>query len=273
MSELPPDTQELLPGMPEPVILPRFAADRKRAFGSVPTLLGKEIDVPPFHRLNELALQRTEPAALRKGLYGAKDNNAVNGLALNTQQYEVIIRSPRAFNAAIRNKTLAANMSTNELRKREKELRSVSGSLANKEHRHEGVLAGLDAERQTLTKLSEWQKVPGYWRTREADLRILAASAWQGSFMNILSVLRDQYELTPEEHIDMANALAYKLTRAPQNDRMAHWGGLLGVSLEYNKSVMALFSASWHRIVSDKAVLEKKLDEFYEQSGLQSPEK
>jgi hypothetical protein len=259
--------------MPEPEQAPRFVAEQKRAFGSVPTLLGKEIDVPPFHRLSELALQRTEPETLRRGLYGAEGNNAVNGLVLNTKQYEVIIRSPRAFNAAVRNKTLAANMSTNDLRKREKELRSVRGSLENKSQRHEGVLTGLDGERQTLAKLSEWQRVPGFWRTREADLRILATSAWQGSFMNIIGVLRDQYELTPEEYIDMTNALAYKLTRGPQSERMAHWGGMLGVSLEYNKSVTALFSTSLHRIASDTAQLEKKLDEFYQQSGLQHPEK
>ena len=260
-----------LEGIDVQTVLPRFDASQRRAFGSVPSLLGKEIDVPAFHRLSEVALRRIEPENLQAGLYGAEGNNAVNGLALTTRQYEVIIRNHRAFNAAIRNKTLAANMSTNELRKREKELRSVHGSLVNKEQRHEGVLDGLGQERQTLTKLADWQRTPGYWRTREAELRMLATSAWEGSFLNILKVLQDQHELPPEDYIDMTQALAYRLTKGPQNERMAHWGGMLGVSLKYNKSVTALFSTSAHKIISDKAQLEKKLNEFYEQSGLLRP--
>lgn len=252
-------------------VLPRFDASQRRAFGSVPGLLGKNIDVPPLHRLNGLALQRVRPEVMRQGLYGVSGNNSVNGLALNTGQCEAIVRNHKSFSAAIRNKTLAANTTSNDVRTREAELRSVAAALDSKRARHEAVLAGLENERSTLAKLAEWQKTPGYWRTREAELRVLATSAWEGSFTNMLKVVRDQHELTPEEHIDMANALAFRLTKGPQAERMRSWGGMLGLALDYNKSVGALFSTSMHHVTSNHEKLETKLDEFYEQHSIFPP--
>ena len=272
--DFPGTAEDALPleGIEVSTVLPRFDPNQRRAFGSVPGLLGKNIDVPPFHRLDELALRRIEPTTLRRGLYGVQGNNAVKGLALNTQQYEVIVRNHKSFSAAIRNKTLAAQATANDIRAREAELRSVAAALDNKAKRHETVLAGLSAERETLAKLADWQKTPGYWRTREVELRVLATSAWEGSFTNILKVVRDQHELSPEEYIDMANALAYRLTKGPQDERMKSWGGMLGLALDYNKSVGALFNTSAHQITSDHAKIETKLDEFYEQYAISRPD-
>lgn len=266
MAERPASSEVPLPGMPPAPV--RFDPEQKRAFGSVPTLLGKEIDIPPLHRLNQWALEHTEPAMLRRGLYGREGNNAVNGLVLNTTQFEVIVRSHPAFESAIRNKTLAANTATNDLRTREKELKSVLGSWESKQARHAGILTGLGRERDNLTTLAEWQRVPGYWRTREADLRIMTTQAWEMSFANILQVLREQHELSPEQHVDMTHALAHKLVRGPQAERMKHWGGMLGLAIDYNRDVTLLFEHSARQIELSRDRLGHKLGDFYSRHGL-----
>ncbi len=268
MPERQPESfQPALPDMP--AAPERFNPEQRRAFGSIPTLLGKEYEVPPHHRLTEVSLVRTEPDTLRQGLYGVHGNNAVNGLALNTKQYEVVIRNQSSFMASIRNKTLAANVATGDLRTREKELKSLLSSLDTKKQRHETVLTGLHQEGELLSQLSEWQRTPGYWRTREADMRIKATQAWQGSFTNMMQVLRDQHELTPNEYVDMTNALAHKLFRGSQKDRIRHWGGMLHVASEYNRSVGLLFQNSERHIGLAQDRLSQQLDEFYNSNGLQ----
>lgn len=268
---LPP---EMLPGMPEdPVVLPRIDMQQRRAFGSVPGLLGRNIDVPPFERLDGLALQRVEPEALTRGLFGVEGNNAVDGLALNTAQYQALVRNKKAFADSIRNKTLAANTLTNDVRTREKELSSVRAALEQKQVRHQKVITGLEGEKKTLATLAEWQRTPGYWRTREPELRAMATAAWELSFTNILHVLKDQHELSPEAYVDMTQALAYRLTQGPQSDRMKYWGGMLGVALRYNSSVKALFSNRLNAIEYEKAKLDTKLDEFYEAEQISPPAK
>lgn len=262
----PESIQPPLPDMPDAPV--RFDSQQKRAFGSVPTLLGKEIDIPPAHRLSEQALIRTEPDTLRQGLYGQAGNNAVNGLALNTKQFEIIIRSQPAFTSSIRNKTLAANTQANPLRLQEKELKSIIGSLESKQARHTGVLAGLTSEQQNLAKLADWQRVPGYWRTREADLRMMAAQAWEFSFTNILQVLCDQHGLSVSEYIDMTNALAHKLVRGPQAERIQQWGNMLGVASTYNRSVTLLFQNSARHIELDLNRKSQQLRNFYQQNDL-----
>jgi hypothetical protein len=220
---------------------PRFNPEQLRAFGSVPGLIGKNLDIPEFHRLDALALRRVEPKALEQGLFGVSGRNAVDGLALNPEEFTVIVRNAESFQDAIRAKTVSANQLTGNIRGQEKEFRSVQSALRQKAIKHEGVLKGLANENERLSKLANWQHTPGYWKTSEADLRILASDAWNGSFGNILRVLKDQHQLTTEEHHALTNAMAYRLFRGPQRERVGYWGNALKVGLHYNRARTLLF--------------------------------
>jgi hypothetical protein len=263
--KLPETSQSLLPGFAE---TQRFNPSQRRAFGSVPGLLEGIVDIPEFHQLDALALRRVEPDTIRRGLFDVRGNLAVDGVALNPAQYKAIIRHQPSFLAAIRAGVMAASTHDNDLRYQEKQYRSALASLDSKHVRHEKVLQGLSNEADNLQKLAAWQKAPGYARTNEMDLRVQVTQAWQGSFMNILSVLRDQHRLHPEEHSAMEQALAYRLFKGSQRDRMAAWGGMLDVSQTYNNAVTVLFEQSDRQIAKTHEELSGRLADFYDANGL-----
>lgn len=266
-SQQPIAGQELFEGMPE-APASRFDPEQLRAFGSIPGLLGRDLDIPLISRLDALALQRIQPGAIRSGLYGRDGTNTVNNLVISAEEYGAIVRNPKSFQNAVQAKTTAANRLTGDVRSREKELRSVPGAFQSKLDKYEKVFAGLASERGTLNKLAEWQHTPGYRRTSEADIRSLAGSAWNGSFRHILEVLRDKYGLSAEEHVNNVNAMAYKLFRGPQRERIAYWGGMLDLALSYNRNRTILFRLSSQKIVQANERLGVRLEEFYDQSGI-----
>ena len=277
-----PSRRDKFPGLPEeqlpldveeaPAAEPRFDPDQYRAFGSVPTMLGKRIDVPPFERLDNLAWRRTDPAGIERGLFGVEGNTAVNGLALGSEYYKAIIRNHDAFQASIRNTTQAANRQTGDLRAREKQLRSVAGALRSKQERHEKILSHVATQQEGLAKLADMQKTPGYHRhLTEADVRLLATTAWDQNFMGMLSVLKDQHDLTNNQFIEMSQALSYRLLRGAQKERVANWGAMLGLGMRYNRNVATMFTHSLSTIERERETLEGQLEEFYETNGITTP--
>ncbi len=277
-----PSRRDKFPGLPEeqlpleveaaPATESRFDPDQYRAFGSVPTMLGKLVDVPPFERLDNLAWQRTEPAVLAQGLFGVEGNTAVNGLALGADHYKAIIRNHDAFQASIRNTTQAANRQTSDVRAREKELRSVLGALHSKQERHEKILGNLETQRDVLATLSDMQRTPGYHRRlTEVEVRVLANTAWDQSFLGMLRVLKDQHDLSSNDFIEMSQAMSYRLLRGPQKERIHNWGDMLALGTRYNRAVGTMFTHSLHEVNRGQETLEGQLEAFYEQNGLTSP--
>lgn len=259
--------QDALPGMPEGS-QQRFDPDQRRAFGSVMGLLGENLDIPEFERLDSRAVLRVEPTVLRQGLYGQEGINTVNGLVLSAEEYTAIIRNGASFQRAIHAKTTSANRLTASVRADEKLLRSQKGAMDSKLSRHNLILGGLAGERVTLSKLSDWQKKPGYSRAKEIDMRTMASSAWNGSFSHVLDVLRDKHGLSDKEHADMRDAMSYKLFRGGQRDRVGYWGEMLDVALEYNKRREILFGLSATRIIRESGRIAVELREYYDKHGL-----
>jgi hypothetical protein len=214
------------------------------------------------------AWQRSEPSVIKQGLYGKQDGNAVNGLVLSPEQYQAIIRNQDAFTASIQAKTQAANRQTNDVRAREKGLLSVAGALSSKSDRHEKVLKGLSDEASNLLQLQEWQRSPSYWKTSEVEMRAMASMAWHDTFYRTLQTLKDQHDLTNEQFVDLTQAMAYRLTRGPQRDRIRNWGKMLDFSVEYNRDVSLLFSHSARLITTERERLEARLESFYEEEGI-----
>lgn len=263
------DIQLPLDGMPEaPDTQPRFDLDKHRAFGSVPGLVGRNLEIPEFHRLDERAVTRVAPDAIERGLYGRADRYAVDGLVLSPEEYTGIIRNVPAFRSSISAKIAQANRMTNGVRATEKELNGVQAALNNKKLVHENALVGLVNERSNLVQLQEWQRVPGFWRTDELTMRLKGNQAWNYTFRHIVDVLKDQHDLDANEHIDMMHAMAYKLFRGPQKERIEYWGKMLQLGVRYSSSRAALFTQRAHVIDDSIARLDKQLAQFHEKHGV-----
>lgn len=256
-------------GMPEPTEDTAIMhPSQRRAFGSVPGLLGKRLDIPPFERLDGEALERVEPVALRANLFDQEGRNAVDGIVLSSEQYTAIVRSPESFQSSIQAKTAAASRAVNPVRAVEKELKSGRDAFRQKWHKQRDVIAGLDHERQVLRTLREWQQVPGFSRTSEIDIVALANEALHGTIANMLRAYKDQHELSPKEHHDMVNALYYRLFRGPQSERVENWGKTLEVADNYTTAVLYLFKGRQNRINRFGARLSQDLDDFYAKHGI-----
>lgn len=254
-------------GMPTPPA-ERFNPAQRRAFGSVPGLLGRGMDIPPFERLDATALDRVSPEGLRQGLLGPEGRNAVDGIVLNAEEYTAIVRSPRSFQSSVQAKTVAANREVNPVRGEEKELKSGVESFRNKWRRQNAVLKGLHQEREAVDILLEWQKVPGYSRTSQIDIVSLASQAYHGTIANMLRAYKDQHQLNPKEYADMQQALAYRLFKGPQTDKIANWGGVLQVAHSYTNAKISLFQTRQRRVERTGTRLAQDLKKFYTDNGI-----
>lgn len=245
-----------------------FDPNRYRAFGSVPKLLGKEISLLDRERIDEVAWQRTDPVVIRSGLFSREGGTAVNGLVLGAGYYEAIIRNQGSFLSSVQAKTVDANRQVKDPRATEKMYHSMLGSLRNKSDRHEKIIGDLSGREQTLARLADMQRTPGYHRrVSEAELRVMATTAWESVFTGMLTALKDQYELSSDEMINMQHAMAYRLLHGDgskgnqQAELMAGWGAMLGVGRDYTHGLKALFSHSQRKITARMGGLETDLEE------------
>lgn len=256
-------------GMPQPAEdAARFNPDQRRAFGSVPGLIGKDLDIPAFERLDSDAVQKVEPAAIKWGLLGREGGYAVDGIVLNPEEYTLVVRSPRSFQRAVQAKTVAANRSVNELRAKEKELRSGQHAFDGKSGKQAIYIDGLVKERAMLETLLERQRVPGFAHTSQVDIVALASQAWNLTFRGMLDTLKSQYDLNPEQHANLTNAMAYKLFRGPQRDKVAYWGEMLTVARDYNRAKTLLFVNRQHKIARQTGELAVQLSDLYQKHGI-----
>lgn len=274
MSAIPGENDPMQPaldaeGMPSaPDNSARFDPSQRRAFGSVPGLIGKNMDIPPFERLNGEALRRVEPDTIEIGLLGREGGYAVDGIVLNAEEYTTIVRSPRGFQRAIQAKTVAANRHANETRATEKAIKSPLHAFDGKSPQHVTYIESLVEERAMLEELLEWQRTPGFARTSQIDIVALAGRAWNLTFRGMLDTLKDQYDLTNEQHIDMTNAMAYRLFKGPQRERIGYWGDMLRVAHHYNRAKTILFTNRQHKIARRSGELVVQLDDLYEKHGI-----
>lgn len=239
------DPQLPLEGMPIPE---RSSLDNRRAFGSVPGLLGREIQLPSIEHIDSVAFARVQPNVLQSQLFGASEGNVVDGVLLNESEYTLLVRSDTAFDTAIRARTGNANqLAIPELREHRRE-KSTSRAFANKLAGYEGILAGYAQERERLQKLLKWQQVPGYAQTDEWTMKSEATAAWTLSFGNILGTLAEHHQLDPRDKLDLEVAMAYKLFKGSQRDKVGYWGQMLSLSRKYNLQKTNLFERSKHTI-------------------------
>jgi|GEM_PF-2523161 len=257
--------------MPEPE-RPAFDFDQFRAFGSVPRMLGSQVDVPRESSLDQRALMRVRPDILAQGLFGVSGKTAYNGLALGSDFYEAIVRSQGAFLTSVEGKTVSANALTPDTLAQERQLRSQLGSLSSKHDRHEKVIETLDHRKEVLATLIDMQRTPGYHRrVSDVDVRMMATTVWTEVFGGMLDVVKQQKDLSTDDMVRMRQAMAFRLLGGPQDERMANWGGMLRLGDRYTRSVSTMFNRSQGQIEKGQAKLEADLEKFYRDNGITPP--
>ena len=246
----------------------RFEPTRRRAFGSMPRLLG--VDLELHMDLSTTDFDRVESDYITESLYTDK-GRSVNGLALNPQEYGVLFRSQQTFENAIVARASTPHALSHPLRHDEVKLTAPlhayqdDGGLLEK---HQLAVHGFTDEVTNLNELRGYIKARGFAHTTEARLRQVATYAWEKTFTNILYVLGDQRRLEPRDRHANAEAMATKLFAGAQSERVAYWGVMSTLAERYTNAKRLLFTQRQHVIESRIDVLTKERDQFYATHGL-----
>jgi len=254
-SRVPGTGQESFPEITMPVAI---TPEKRRAFGSIPNLLGRNLDI--YFR-TDMGYDRVNPQSLMGSLYG-EGEHTVSGIALTQCSTSAILRSPTSFARAIGAKTLASRGQHTEGTEAAF-LHSKNNALTSKQEQQSKVIRGLEKEIQDLSALMKLIKVPGYAHATEAELRILATSAWEISFNNIIAVAARQRGWGAAEKEQALNAMAAKLTQGGQRARVGYWHDITKVAGNYAVQRRALFVSRQNQADTDIQQIKKNLEALY----------
>ncbi len=237
---MPPKTRQLeqLPGLEKPIDL-----GSRNAFGRVPKPEYFGIDPSEFSDVtDEERLAVAVDHCFTRRLYSGKEGETVDGLALNSVEYEAIVRSPAAFAVAAAARTNSAReLDTNRERRDATVQRSVEHAAESKQERAEKVIAGLEAERASLQRLLKEMRTPGYAHMSEADMRILAETA-RTSFDNLLEVVGSQAGWTPHQRERAEKAMNARLFDSNYKNAFGYWEDLTTLAERYDGQKINLFA-------------------------------
>ncbi len=267
-----PKSAEPFPGaLPlEGLEVPRAALEpeRRRAFGSVPRLLGVNLELT----LQLTAADKAHATAenLQSALYGA-EGQSVNGLVLNPAEYSAILIHATSFEERLGARAERAHAHSNPIRRAEAKIDAPlhayrdRGGLLDK---HIGVVAGLSTEVAKLAELAKYIRVPGYALTTEAKMRLLTTYAWEHSFDNLLRVAANQQHWTLRERHGATEAMAARLFSGPQTERVGYWGEITGLARTYASQKRALFTQRQHQVETRIMLLNQQRDAFDATHGI-----
>lgn len=253
-------TQPMLDGMP-PDPQPRFDPNRRRAFGSVPGLLGVEIDYSGMNP--ERDNPHIDRQYLAASLYGMKGQYVVSGLALNEQEYAGILINAPTFSRRISARAATAHTASAPTRQTEVSLTAPLHALEKQVDVQASFVSALSTEHEKIQKLLKYARQPGHAHIKEIDMRMLATEVFVGSFSNLLRVVGTQREWTEEERVGAEQALSQQLFTGSQRSRIGNWQTMLGITEQYTARKKTLFTQRLHVAESGVADLTKKLLKFY----------
>lgn len=247
---------------------PVFEPERRRAFGSVPRLLGVNLEL----RLQITAADKAHATVenLQSTLY-ARDGQSVEGLVLNPAEYAAILIHAATFEARLGARAETHHADSNPIRRAEAKIDAPlhayrdRGGLLDK---HIGLVATLAAETEKLAELAQYIRLPGYAQTTEAKLRLLATYAWEHSFDNLLRVAANQQDWTLRERHGATEAMAARLVSGPQTERVGYWGEVTGLARTYASQKRVLFTQRQHQVETRIKLLSQQRDAFDATHGI-----
>ncbi len=264
------EAETALPEMPaevteEHVATARYEPARRRAFGSAPNLIQRDID--PTVEVEPRHIAALQPANLRAALYG-RGAKVVDGVALNVHEYKAIVLNiPTYVEKAVAG-TEKKHQLSNPIRAEEASLCARIGVLDRLDASHNTALEGLRSDWNLVHKVRGFARQPGYSRADELTMRALVTAAWNGPIANMLKVVGAQQKWSADDQRAVDEALLRSLLYAPHNARLGNWRNILSVTEEYIGEKGVVFNGRSTSINLRRTDLQNKLAAFYEKNGL-----
>jgi len=215
-------------------IIPRAYNDSRAAFGRIPK--GEYFNIDPVNLRAEISdgdIDRVLPNNLRYAVFG-ESGLSYKGVAFRPDEYEVIVRSPESFAAAIGARTLKASGMDNNLERRAaRSERSKDHAFESKLERLSGMISGYNNEQAKLEKLLKEMRSPGYSHMSEPELMMLATTVRELSFRNIIGVAAQKWEWGSDETRRANLALDYNLASEDYRKNFSYWRGMSNLGLQY----------------------------------------
>lgn len=241
--------QEAIPGLaryshPPSTMEQLIEKDKPIAFGRVvmPYFFGlneeQYTDVPASH------IQAADPRRmLLPYLLPATPGGeyTVDRVALSSEEYERVVRSPKAFSDKISNRTRKARaLDANPERKSDAVKRSEMHALESKHDVMQRTLNGIIKEQGVIEKLSKEARTPGYAHVRARDMLQMAVYVHEVTFGRMLDVVGVQKQWDGQAAEAAKKAVNYRLF-FDGNRRVSYWREMLQAAEAYGLARERLF--------------------------------
>ena len=235
----PSPEQGIIPGL-EPAPIIEF--DKRAAFGRVPHAEFFKADTEALKdEVTAEDLQKVNPDFLRSNLFVEKGGFAYNGILFRPDEYEVIVRSHRAFGKSALGKTLKARaIDTNVDRRNAAAGRSQTHAFEAKLEPIQDMIQGYEKEQANLDRLLKEIRSPGYAHMSEIDLRVLANSVKEISLKNLIQTVALSQAWDSETTKGAFKALNYRLHSEDYRANFRYWGSMSQLAMRYVNAKNAL---------------------------------
>ncbi len=244
-----------------PVDPPKIDLDRRRAFGSVPSLL----NCGDVHAPSYAAERLVDVASLQTVLYsqslGDTAGYVVDGLALNSGEYNDLARNPKMLLRAVGASTVTSRLRRGDEsvdRIGRKDVGSQLSTIKSKIKKHDERIAQFTREVEKLLQLEGVVHSPGYARMKEIDLRLLATEVWTTSFSNIIQVAVSRRKWDGSTVKLAMDAMTYRLTNRASRDRVGYWQDMSALAFGYADNKRMLFKLRKNSLQSEREKLENE---------------
>lgn len=187
------------------------------------------------------------PVNLNRFLYvdkiSKKDKDlSVNGLNLNSFEFQLIVKSPKAL--ADRAKASALKEEINE-ENIEKADRARKHALNNKIEAMKNHAEKIEKSLELLYRLRNEARSPGYAHYKEERFIEMMANFWR-EVDNILDVLMIVRQWDDDQRQRAREAISIRLNSQAQNIRVAKWQNMIDCVIDYTHNRLILFNLKIH---------------------------
>ncbi len=251
---------------PPPSPMPELIrGDRRIAFGRVvmPYFFG--LDAANYSDITPEMVDAANPNNFLPYLLpdrSQRGNYVVDGVALSSEEYTRIVRSPETFTASISNKTHEANRLNPRIGWRNaKALRSAYHALEHRLPQMARTLDGVKSEQAVIDDLNRKARMPGYAHDRAVDLRNKVAFVREVTFKRILEVMGREKNWTDEQADYATRTVDYRLFFTGAK-RVGNWQRMLRVAHLYGEQRARLFGDRIEKISEAAGRLAARLESF-----------
>jgi hypothetical protein len=232
------------------VVMPYFFGLDEESYANVPTSHVEAADP------KKLLLPHLLPASTRDA-----GEHVVDRVALPSEEYERVVRNPKAFIEKVSNTTRKARELDDNLGRRSDTVdRSEVHALTSKYSAMEKTLNGITAENGIIELLSDKARMPGYAHVRAQDMLQMVTHTYDVIFGRMLRVVGAQKRWDNEAAEAAKKAIDYRLF-FDSNRRVGHWQEMLYVAEQYGKARERLFHDRVKRVGAALVAREVTLEE------------